>query len=312
MRNLLVAAVVVGVGGYFGAKFFIQHRVAQNLDAVLRQAQPFVEVEYERVVATLKGEIRVEGLTIRIPDFDDAFTIDSVGLQTPGFLFMLGFDTSDLEMPESLGVEISGMRADVGADFMRRVDELGTPRVALANPTPADQCIGASGLKPVSLKQLGYDKLVMDFNASFHREEQNLVIELGTLVEEAYELDIAVTLADMADPTALARNPRPLLVNGRLDYVDHSLNARVMKYCADQQVAPEDVIAAQLRDIQAISLQSGTEFDAMLTEPYAEFLRGKRRFTLTSAPHRPVDLTTVGLYKPSDVPNLLNLMAEAG
>ena len=27
---------------------------------------------------------------------------------------------------------------------------------------------------------------------------------------------------------------------------------------------------------------------------------------------RPFDLTTVSLYKPSDVPNLLNLMAEAG
>jgi hypothetical protein len=85
-----------------------------------------------------------------------------------------------------------------------------------------------------------------------------------------------------------------------------------MKYCADQQVAPEDVIAAQLREIQTVSLQSGIELDAMLTEPYEEFLRGKRRFTLTAAPHRPVDLTTVGLYKPSDVPNLLNLMAEAG
>jgi len=204
------------------------------------------------------------------------------------------------------------MRADVDADFMRSVDELGTPRVASANPTPADQCIGASGLKPVSLKQLGYDKLVMDFNASFHREGQNLVLEFGTLVEEAYELDIAVTLANMADPKALARNARPLLVNGRLDYVDHSLNSRIMKYCADQQVAPEDVIAAQLREIEAVSRQSGMEFDAMLAEPYTEFLRGKRRFTLTSAPHRPVDLTTVSLYKPSDVPNLLNLMAEAG
>jgi hypothetical protein len=312
MRNLLVAAAVVGVGGYFGAKLFIQHNAAQNLDAVLRQARPFVEVEYERVVATLKGELRAEGLTVRIAEFDDAFTIDSVGLQTPGLLFMLGFDTNDLAMPESLGVEIRGMRADVDADFMRKVDDLGTARVAPGSSTPADQCIGASGLTPVSLKQLGYDKLVMDFNASFRREEQNLVLEFGTLVEDAYELDVAVTLANMADPTALARNARPLLVNGRLDYVDHSLNGRVMKYCADQQVAPEDVIAAQLREIQAVARQSGIELDAMITEPYAEFLRGKRRFTLTSAPIRPVDLTTVGLYKPSDVPNLLNLLAEAG
>ena len=119
---------------------------------------------------------------------------------------LLNLNTSDLQLPESLGVEIRGMRADVDADFMRSVDELGTPRVAPANPTPADQCIGASGLKPVSLKQLGYDKLVIDFNASFHREGQNLVLEFGTLVEEAYELDIAVTLANMADPTALGRN----------------------------------------------------------------------------------------------------------
>jgi hypothetical protein len=312
MRNLLVAAAVVGVGGYFGAKFFIQHKAAQDLDAVLGQARPFVAIEYERVVATLKGELRAEGLTIRIAEFNDAFTIDSVGLQTPGFLFLLGFDRGDLKLPESLGVEIRGMRADVDADFMRKIDALGTAGVAPANPTPADQCIGASGLTPVSLKQLGYDELVMDFNVSFHREEQNLVLEFGTLVEEAYELDVAVTLADMADPAALARNARPLLVNGRLDYVDHSLNGRIMKYCADQQVAPEDVIAAQLREIQTVARQNGIELDAMITEPYAEFLRGKRRFTLTSAPHRPVDLTTVGLYKPSDVPNLLNFMAEAG
>ena len=99
---------------------------------------------------------------------------------------------------------------------------------------------------------------------------------------------------------------------GRLDYIDHSLNGRIMKHCAEQQVAPEDVIAAQLREIQVTARESGMELDAMIIEPYTEFLRGKQRFTLTSAPPRPVDLTTVSLYKPSDVPNLLNLMAEAG
>jgi hypothetical protein len=54
------------------------------------------------------------------------------------------------------------------------------------------------------------------------------------------------------------------------------------------------------------------ELDAMLLEPYTDFLLGKQRFTVTSAPPRPVDLTRVSLYKPSDVPNLLNLTAEAG
>jgi|SRR5688572_27256534 len=312
MRNLFVAAVVIGVGGYFGAKLFIQHKAAQDLDGLLQQARPFVEVDYDRVVATLKGELRAEGLKLRITQFDDAFTIDSVGLQTPGFLYLLGFDRRELELPESLGVEIRGMRADPDADFMHKLDEYETARATAANLTPADQCIGASGLTPVSLKKLGYHELVVDFNARFHREAEHLVLEFGTHVENAYALDIALTLADMADPTALTRGAQPLLVKGRLDYVDHSLNGRIMKYCSDQQVAPEDVVAAQLREIQAVARESGMELDAMITDPYTEFLRGKRRFTLISAPPRPVDLTTVSLYKPSDVPDLLNLMAEAG
>jgi hypothetical protein len=77
-------------------------------------------------------------------------------------------------------------------------------------------------------------------------------------------------------------------------------------------VTREDVIAAQLREIHAFAREAGMELDALLIEPYTDFLLGKERFTLTSAPPKPVDLTRVSLYKPSDVPNLLNLMAEAG
>ena len=54
------------------------------------------------------------------------------------------------------------------------------------------------------------------------------------------------------------------------------------------------------------------ELDELIIQPYTDFLLGKQRFTLTSQPPRPVDLTRLSLYKPSDVPNLLNLTAEAG
>ena len=100
MRNLLIAVVVLGVGGFFGAKFYVQHKTAQDLDAVLTQARPFVDIEYEQVVATMSGELRVENVLVRMPQFDDEFTIESVGLQTPGFLFLLGFDQRKLEIPD--------------------------------------------------------------------------------------------------------------------------------------------------------------------------------------------------------------------
>jgi hypothetical protein len=312
MRNLLVAAAILGVGGYFGAKFYVQHKTAEDLDALLAQARPFVDIEYEHVVATISGELRAENVTIRLPQFDDELTVESIGVVTPGFLFLLGFDRGELEFPERLGVEIEGLRVSTDADFMRTLDDLRNVQIAAVELTPADQCASTYGLTPAAMKRFGYHEVVVDLNATFRRAESHLVLAFGADIEDMYTFDVELTFDGLADPTALARGVKPLLVNGRLDYVDQSLNDRIVAHCAEQQVTRDDVLAAQLREVQALALNSGMELDAMLIEPYTDFLLGKRRFTLTSAPPKPVDLSRVSLYKPSDVPNLLNLTAEAG
>jgi hypothetical protein len=312
MRNLLVAAAIIGVGGYFGAKFYVQHKTAEDLDALLAQARPFLDIEYEHVVATIRGELRAENVTIRLPQFDDELTAESIGVVTPGFLFLLGFDRSQLEFPERLGVAIEGLRVSTDADFMRTLDELRDVQIAAIELTPADQCASTYGLTPAAMERFGYHEVVVDLNATFRRAESHLVLEFGADVEDMYAFDVELTFDGLADPTALARGVTPLLVGGRLDYVDQSLNGRIVEHCAEQQVTHDDVLAAQLREVRELALRSGVELDAMLIEPYADFLLGKQRFTLTSAPPKPVDLSRVSLYKPSDVPNLLNLTAEAG
>jgi hypothetical protein len=162
------------------------------------------------------------------------------------------------------------------------------------------------------LKRLGYHEIDADLSMSFRRETTQLVVGFGADVEDMYDVDVEFTLEGLADPTAMVRGARPLFVGGRIDYVDQSLNRRVMKYCAEQQVSPEYVLAVQLREVQALARESGMELDALIMQPYTDFLLGKQRFTLTSKPTRPVDLTRLSLYKPSDVPNLLNLSAETG
>jgi hypothetical protein len=309
MRNLLVAVAVVGVGGYFGAKLYVQYKTARDLDAVLAQARPFVAIEYENVVATLRGELRVEGVTLRMPEFNDAVTIDAVGLETPGFLFLLGFDQRELKMPERLGVALTGVRMRADADFMRELDAAAAARGD--NLTLADQCATSYGFTPAVLRQLGYHELVVDLDLRFRREGAQLVVGFGADVEDMYDIDVELTLDGVADPTALARGARPLLAAGRIDYVDQSLNGRIMKYCTELDVTPEDVIAAQLREADTLARENGMELDALIIQPYTDFLLGKQRFTLIAQPPKPVDLTQLSLYKPSDVPNLLNLTAEA-
>jgi hypothetical protein len=312
MRNLLVAAAIIGVGGYFGAKFYVQHKTADDLDALLAQARPFIDIEYEHVVATIRGELRAENVTIRLPQFDDELTVESIGVVTPGFLFLLGFDRSRLEFPERLGVAIEGLRVSADADFMRLLNDVRAAQTAAVELTPADQCASTYGLTPAALKRFGYHEVVLDLTTTIRRAESHLVVEVGADIEDMYAFDVELTLDGLADPTALARGVQPMLVNARLDYVDQSLNRRILEHCAEEQVPAADVLAAQLREVQALALRSGMELDAMLMEPYTDFLLGKRRFTLTSAPPKPVDLSRVSLYKPSDVPNLLNLTAEAG
>jgi hypothetical protein len=312
MRNLLLAVAVVGVGGYFGAKLYVQHKAAEDLDALLDQARPFVDIRYGQVVATIDGELRAEDVTIKMPKFADELRIDSVGVLTPGFLFLLGFDRSELEFPEYLGIELTGLHASADADFMSTFDALYEQQVAGMELTAADRCASTYGMTPAALRRLGYYEVVADFNASFRAVEGRLVVQFGAAIEDMYEFDAEVTLDGVTDPAAMARGVLPLLVGGRLDYFDRSLNERIVKHCSDEQVTREDVIAAQVREIQAIALENGMELDAMLIEPYTDFLLGKQRFTLVAAPHKPVDLTRVSLYKPSDVPNLLNLTAEAG
>jgi hypothetical protein len=146
---------------------------------------------------------------------------------------------------------------------------------------------------------------------TFRRDGGQLVISFGADVEDMYGVDVELTLEGISDPTALARGVRPLLVAGRIDHVDRSLNDRIMKYCTELEVMPEDVIAAQLREVHTLARDNGMELDALIIQPYTDFLLGKQRFTLIAQPPRPVDLTQISLYKPSDVPNLLNLTAEA-
>ncbi len=71
-------------------------------------------------------------------------------------------------------------------------------------------------------------------------------------------------------------------------------------------MTPEDVIAVQLREVHDLARQSGMELDALIVQPYTDFLLGKQRFTLDRSRRKLVNLTRLSLYKPSDVLNLLN------
>ena len=312
--RLLLLVVVLAVGGFFGAKFYIQHKAERDLNSMLAQVRPFADVTHGGVTASMNGELSVQDVSVRFPQFDDPLRIDAVTLETPGFFFLLGFggNDQDFEMPERFGVELRGLRAATDADYLQTLDELGRAQRGKPDLTQAEMCKSADGLTPAALKSVGYSELVMDLRFAFRRADRDLELEFALHTDDMYDVDFTAKLADLADPSALVSGTRPKLIEARMDYVDRSFHSRLMKHCTEVHgVSVDEMIAAQLAELQTVARDNGMELDSMILEPYTEFISGKQRFTITAQPPRPIDLTQLGLYKPSDVPNLLNLMAEA-
>ena len=80
----------------------------------------------------------------------------------------------------------------------------------------------------------------------------------------------------------------------------------------DRDLLQSAAVLGQVFAADALAAVSGMELDALIIHPYTDFSLGKQRFTLIAEPPKPIDLTRLSLYKPSDVPNLLNLTAETG
>lgn len=320
VKRLLILAALLGATGYFGSKFYLHDKVSRNLDLVLDAARPFVDVQYEGVSSTLSGDLSIDGITMRVRGFADPVRIASVKLATSGYFELLDLASigkrsgGNFEVPQALGIAFEGVRVAIGADFMRAVEEARLARYGMQGvPDPAAACVGKYGFSVDTLRQLGYDELVIDAGVGYRQLDGRLLIDLSNDVAGMYDLSMVLTFDGVPAPQALMTGTfQPRLVAGRLEYVDRSLEQRVMKLCTEVEKLPvETVIAARVDAFQTVGGSNGIEFDEYVIDPYVEFLHGKDRFVITAQPLEPVNLRQLGLYKPSDVPALLNLTAEA-
>ena len=317
MKNLILLALIVGGCGYFGAKFYLHHQVSSGLDNALLMASPYVDIQYGGVSSTMSGKLSINGITVRMNDFSDPLYIDKLSIITPGFFYLLNLNDmgkpgDDFEIPDSFGFSIDGMRASTSADYVRKVYDMGMEQIAAEDAEEtAAVCAGKYGFSPETLRELGYNSLVVGLRIAYRQDDYNLFVDVSANVEDMYEIDMTVKLADRLTPETLMRgNYRPRMSEGRLEYVDLSLNQRTAKLCAREGLSESEIQLAQLDSFVASGLENGIEFDEYVVEPYKEFLAGKSTFVLTAKPNQPINLSQIDLYKPSDVPALLNLSGE--
>ena len=319
MKNLVVTVILVGILGYFGAKFYLHHEVSSSLDSALAMARPFADIRYDGVSSTMTGKLSIDGIHARFGSFNDSVDIDRISIITPGFWYLLnlsdmgpGLAGDSPELPESFGFAIYGMRADIDDDFMQAISN--ATREASTEVHENDTaaiCVGEYGYSMDALKQLGYDDIVMSFSMGYRQEKGNLLVDMWADVEDMYGMQIDLTLDGMMTPLSLATGTyKPRLIDGRIDYEDYSLLERTRSLCRRQGLSDDEIIAAEIKAFQALGVENGIVFDEYVMEPYEKFASGGSNFILTAKPNEPIGLSQIDLYKPSDVPALLNLSAE--
>ena len=320
MKNAIIFAVLLAGAAYGGTQWHMHNKVSDAVDIAVIMMAPFVEVSYDGVSSTLTGELTVDGVRAKISGFRDELVIDRIGIDTPSFMSLLKLTevTSNplaaaRDVPKSIGFLIEGVRMPVQADYFRALYDLQLEVFGLDSAgDAAAECAGKYGFSPRALAGLGYSEQVGSVSVMFRQDHAGFVVEIDSSTEQMWDVDIEMTLVgDMITEMSKGTAFRPRMRNLRIEYVDQSLNERVRKYCASRGLNEEETFAAQMDAFQFLGEMYGIEFDEYMVDPYKDFLRGKSSLVVTASPSEPITLSQIKLYKPSDVPALLDLQANA-
>lgn len=321
MRNAIIGAIIAAAVSFAFTKWKLHRDVASGVDMAVMMMSPYAVVQYDGVSSTLSGELTIDGIRGRVKGFDDEFFIDRLGIDTPSFLSLMKLgevetmvtDTEDY-LPDYFGIIIEGLRmpsdADYGADLYHEgLEELGVDDA----DEPGVKCTGRYSFSGQALKAMGYSEYDIDLKARFRQlGNTRYAVEFETRTEGMWAADGSLTLTGkMVDEFAKGGRYRPRMDEFRIEYNDLSMRDRSASYCKQLGLNDEEIRAAQMETFHYFGRQNGIEFDEYVAGPYEEFLNGKSKLVITANPNDPVTLSQITLYKPEDVPALLQLTAEA-
>lgn len=317
MKNFLIWAVLIGAAGYGAAKFYLHNEVSNAMDLAVLMASPYADIDYRGVGSTLTGELTVEGVSVNIDGFRDDIYIERIGIDTPSFLSLLDLtDLSSMQsdgMPEYLGFLIEGLHIPSNADYYQQLYDFSLEVRGVTDATsPAIECTGKYGFSPTALAALGYPEQVMSMSMAIRDEESRYSFDMNVNMADMWNMDASISMAgNMMAEMMQGAMYRPKLRDMRVEFTDQSLNDRVTKYCKERGLSAAETLRAQIDSFKFVGESNGIEFDQYMLDPYKEFILGKSTLVVTAKPTQPVAFSQINLYKPSDVPALLNLAAVA-
>ncbi|MEM7764174.1 MAG: hypothetical protein AAF290_08830 [Pseudomonadota bacterium] len=323
MKKFLLIAAVAIVGGYFAAKFYVQHQTKKAVDQIIALMPAGVAVVYDDVTSAIDGSLYVGGISVKLADFQNRLAIDAVGIQLPSFLDVLSLH--DLpgrvlsgrgELPRSGSFFVDGLTLDVYHDyFAALLDTLNTVAMAETGgdlPTveadPASYCVAGFSWTPSELGEYGFNNIQASMTYAYEQLDDSFVLSMDFEWPEVYEVQLRAEFQGQVDRVLASVNPR--LVINRFSYVvsDNFVTSVTYPRCAKLGVSREAAKAAHLQSIVQSFASAGIVVDDRIKMPLERAIEQEHRvIDISGEPPSPVDLSRVGLYKPEDMPALFGI-----
>lgn len=318
MKKLIIWAIVLGGAAYGGSKFYLHSEVEKSVDAAVRMMAPFAVIEYDGISSTLSGELTIDDVRVQIVGYSDPLFIDRFGINTPSYFSLLKLSdiaksrsANGAELPDYFGLIAEGVRSRVNADYNKKLYTAFTEGLGIADAeAPAAECVGKHGYSPKALTAMGYDEDNSSLAITARNGTGSFMVDINFRTEDMWAVDANVVMeGDMMSEIRKGRSYVPRMRSMAATITDLSIIERSEEYCARLGLTPEDIRVAQLDALNYVGESNGIVFDEYVIEPYKEYLDSRSSITFTAKPNEPISLSQIDLYKPSDVPALLNLSA---
>ena len=315
-KGKLIFVVIVGALGYFGAKAYLHHRVGEAVDSAIAQMSPLTKISYGGISSTWRGFVAVNDLSFELPAFGETIEVGAIGLQTPGFFYLLNFKEKmgEGEYPETLTLSVEDLELRLHSEWMQALEARTVDQAAPQSvPVP---CFDSQVDQMNTYRSLGYGTLVVDFSMGYtlDLEGAQLAFEFTQNVKDAYDVRGSLNLKGGSLPVGavMMGGYRPVLKSASLTVEDLSYTERLINHCIEKAgLSREEAVEAQTEYFVQVLAKFGIVPDAPILNEYRRFLEAPEVLSVSAEPPSPVDLSRLDLYKAEDIPDLLNVNMRA-
>ena len=315
LKYFVLGLLVVAVLAYGGIKAYMYYSLKTKMDRLAQQFSLLGKFEYGGLTTSVKGNLSIEDIRLRVHGMDDELRIKAIRYQTPGILFLLQANKQLEEgrIPKSLSLSVEGVTIDLYGEFTDRLEQFVSDlNFQLQGVNPL--CGGRLFFGPREMRDMGYEEITGDIQIGYHFDpaNANIVVDITASTQNMAAARIQALIERISDTTIISMmqpGHQPRLGKITVNYTDQSYIKRLSEYCASlSKLELNEYITAESNQQPVYySYTWGIVPGPGLRQAYRAFLTNPEQINISLELPESVTPDNVRLFKPEDIPGLLSL-----